>query len=162
MHLQAEHRKRLANAAYREGGMADRQRIQRRKEVRTARIALFILLRQMHCETDPIEPGHVGIESPMFTFFYCPPEGLLTAGSDPLSQGALGVFFLAWSERPLVAQSQAMRGFHAWGLHAPENVGHCLSWDMKVSHQYMREAYESLQGGWEEEREEGRTAGLMW
>ena len=32
-----------------------------------AELFLF-LLRNMRCETDPIEPGHVGIESLIFTF----------------------------------------------------------------------------------------------
>ena len=51
----------------------------------------FFLPRNMRCETDPIESGHVSIESLMFTFPFAQPEGLLLpAGDDPLSWGELG------------------------------------------------------------------------
>ena len=37
----------------------------------------FFLQRGMRCVTDPIEPGHVSIERPIFTFPFAQPEGLL-------------------------------------------------------------------------------------
>ena len=49
----------------------------------------FFLPRNMRCETDPIESGHVS--SPMFTVPFAQPEGLLLpARNEPVSQGALG------------------------------------------------------------------------
>ena len=51
---------------------------------------LLLLLRNMRCETDPIEPGHVSSESPVFTFSLAQPEGLLLpARNDHLCQLAL-------------------------------------------------------------------------
>ena len=42
------------------------------KKVWTARRAIFFLLRNMRCETDPIEPGHVSMDIPIFTFRFFP------------------------------------------------------------------------------------------
>ena len=53
----------------------------------------FFLLRNMRCETDLIEPGHVSIERPIFTFPFAQPEGLLPpARNDHLCQLALDRF----------------------------------------------------------------------
>ena len=76
-------------------GVRNRQRV-RRKEGRTARRAHFFLQQNIRCETDPIEPGHVSIEGPVFAFpFARLADVRLPAGNDPLSQGALEGLFLA-------------------------------------------------------------------
>ena len=63
---------------------------QRRKEVRQVRKALLFLLLNMRCETDPIEPGYVSIECPVFAFpFNRLADVRLTAGNDPLCLGTL-------------------------------------------------------------------------
>ena len=55
----------------------------------------FVLLKNMRRKTDPIEPGHVSIESPIFSFpFARLPDMRLSARSDALCQEALNV--LPW------------------------------------------------------------------
>ena len=64
------------------------------KKIWTARRALFLLLRNTRCETDPIEPGHVNMDIPIFTFRFSQPEGLLLpARNDPEPGSAQRVFF---------------------------------------------------------------------
>ena len=81
----------------------------------------FFLLRDNRCETDPVEPGHVSIVCPVFTFSFVQPEGLfLPAGNDPLSQAALGGF--PWLRASGPNGTEAGPAY----FHAPENCGHHL------------------------------------
>ena len=52
----------------------------------------FFLPRNMRSKTDPIEPGHVSFESPLFTCPFAQLEVLLPARNDPLSQAAISGF----------------------------------------------------------------------